>query len=91
MPNSYREIIESVKYTTEVQGLGCVKRLDDMSRGLTFTVSCSPESGESTDNPNIFAMRLEGLDENFIVYYSFNDENVCLQSIVRRNSHDGEE
>lgn len=82
-PFTQRTIVESKRYEAELAALGDVKRMDEVLEGFMFTVSWNPKCGKPTDHPKIMGMVVGGYGAaSLVVYYSFNDQKVMLESIT---------
>jgi hypothetical protein len=51
--------------------------------GLEWVLARCPEKGRETSNKSIFALPLEGFElQPLLVYYSFDERYVVLESVV---------
>jgi len=83
--DNHREIIENPRFVEERNALDPnVRRMDEILRGVCGVLSKNPRLGKETANPRIWAMPTEEYDTApLVVYYSFNEQCVWLESLVR--------
>jgi hypothetical protein len=79
-----RELVEEESYQKAKGQLKVdEKRLDEACSGVTWVLCHSPEQGEETEDPRVWAMpttALLGLPE-LVLYYTFDSQRVWLISI----------
>lgn len=80
-----REVIESPRYTKERNLLQPdVARMDEILDGVVWVLSEDPTVGRKTPNPAIWAMPTIAWNTvPLVVYYSFNENQVVLESIIK--------
>lgn len=83
-PPVNREVVESDRYTREASKIEPdAQRFDELVNGLIWAISVHPESHEQIGDTEIWAIASEpwpGVPE-CVIYYSFNETTVTLESI----------
>ena len=84
MPANLRSIIETDRFIREKLAIEPdVSRLDAALLGVTWTLARSPESGQKTIAPTVWAMPTNAMLSvpALVIYYSFDDDTVTLLSV----------
>ena len=82
--NTLRTVIESERFSEEKTAFANdIKRFDKMMFGIDHVLARNPEIGEQTDNPDIWSIPINTWSSRtLLVYYSFDENQVVLESIV---------
>lgn len=85
MSNKMRTVLESPGFTKGRKKLNPdVERMDEILDGVTWVLAVRPDLGSETHNPRIWAIAtVPWTNASFVIYYSFNENEVVLEAIKR--------
>ena len=92
MSNNIRTVWESVQFIKERKKLNPdIQRMDEILDGVTWVLAVRPELGKRTNNPLIWAIAtVPWTTASFVIYYSFDENEVVLKAIKRSVSPNDE-
>jgi len=92
-PHRQRTIWDSALFAEQrnaLASLGAVLSCDQ-ENALTWVLARNPRGGQPTWQPHVWVIRIKRLkpdESEFLVYYSFNHDEVTLEGIITANSPD---